>query len=57
VPPDKAAEFAEAWKEIGDEEIEVDVQPISLACLDLGDSADGSILAHELVTLGDLVKE
>lgn len=57
VPPDKAAEFAEAWKEIGEQEIEVDVESVPLAYLELGDGVDGSISANELVTLGDLVRE
>lgn len=57
VPPDKLPEFTAAWKEIGDQEIEVDVEPVPLAYLELSESADGSIQAHELVTLGDLVRE
>lgn len=57
VPDDKLSEFAAAWTEIGDEEIEVDVEPVPLGCLDLGDAADGAIQANELVTLGDLVTE
>ena len=57
VPPDKGAEFAAAWKEIGDQEIDVDVTPIPLAQLNLGDEANGSIEAHELIVLGDLVAE
>jgi hypothetical protein len=31
VPADKMPEFTAAWKAVGDEEIEVDVQPIPLA--------------------------
>lgn len=57
VPPDKTAEFTAAWAEIGSEEIEVDVEPIPLAQLDLGDAVVGSITANELITLGPLVKE
>lgn len=57
VPADKAEEFNAAWKAICDEEIEVEVEPIPLAQLDLGDSIDGAITANELVTLGDLVRE
>ncbi len=57
VPEDKLAEFLPAWKEIGDEEIEVDVEPVPLAYLDFGDNANGSISAAELVALGDLVRE
>lgn len=57
VPADKAAEFTAAWKEIGEQEIEVDVEAVPLAYLELGDSVDGSITANELVTLGELVCE
>lgn len=57
VPPDKLPEFNAAWAEIAGEEIEVDVEPVPLGCLDLGDNADGAIQAAELVTLGDLVTE
>lgn len=56
VPADKMQEFNAAWKEIGDQEIEVDVEPIPLDQLDLG-SANGSVTASELVTLGELVRE
>lgn len=55
VPADKMPEFTEAWKVIGNEEIEVDVQPIPLQSLSLPNGSDGAIEAHELVTLGDLV--
>lgn len=57
VPADKLAEFAAAWNEIGDQEIEVNVEPVSLAYLDLGAGTAASIKASELVTLGDLVRE
>lgn len=55
VPLDKMGEFTEAWKKIGGEEIDIDIEPIPLSQLDLGDNADGSIQASELITLGDLV--
>lgn len=57
VPADKMPEFTAAWKQIGDEEIDVDVQPIPLAQLSLSDSTDGAIEANELITLGDLVSD
>lgn len=57
VPADKMPEFTAAWKAIGDEEIDVDVQPIPLSCLSLGDSEEGAIEAHELITLGELVSD
>lgn len=57
VPADKMTEFMAAWKEIGDEEIEVEVEPVPLAYIDLGDSVAGSITANELITLGELVRE
>lgn len=55
VPPDKMPEFTAAWEALGNEEIEVDVQPIPLLSLSLPDGSDGAIEAHELATLGDLV--
>ncbi|MGC8534916.1 MAG: hypothetical protein ACP5QR_05210 [Rhizomicrobium sp.] len=57
VPADKMAEFAAAWADIAKEVIEVDVEPVPLAQLDLGDDVDGAIEVHELVALGDLVVE
>lgn len=57
VPPDKMPEFTAAWAEIANEEIEVDVEPLPLSCLDMGDNSDGAISASELVTLGELVVE
>lgn len=55
VPPDKAEEFGEAWKEIAEQKIEVEVEPIPLEQLDAG--GVGSITASELITLGELVRE
>ena len=58
VPEDKVSEFNAAWKEIGDEEIEVaDLEPIPIDQLTLANDANGAIEAIELITLGDLVKE
>lgn len=57
VPLDKMPEFTDTWKKIGDEEIGVDVEPIPLKCIDLGGMVNGSIEAHELATLGDLITE
>lgn len=57
VPEEKMTEFVEAWKEFAQDEIEVDVQPIPLECLDLGDSTDGAVSALELLALGELVAE
>jgi hypothetical protein len=51
VPPDKAAEFELKWREIADEEIEVDVQPIPLSQLSLGDDEESPISAGELFML------
>lgn len=56
VPPDKVAEFAAAWKEIGDTEIEVDVEPIPISFFSTPDNnADGPINADEIIQLGDLM--
>lgn len=57
VPADKMPEFTAAWKVIADEEIEVDVEPIPLGYLSLGDQTDGAIESTELITLGELVTE
>jgi hypothetical protein len=57
VPPDKMPEFLAAWKDLAAEEIEVDVEPVPLAQLDLGDAVAGCIQASELITLGELVRE
>lgn len=57
VPEDKMLEFGAAWKDFSGEEIDIDIEPIPLAQLDLGDGVDGSIGAAELITLGDLVRE
>lgn len=55
VPADKMPEFLEAWGKIASEDLEVDVQPIPLGQLDLGDGKDGCIHAAELIDLDDLV--
>lgn len=57
VPADKMEEYADAWKQVAEEEIDVNVEPIPLAQLDLGDTVAGSVTANELITLGDLVAE
>lgn len=57
VPPDKMPEFNEAWKVVGDQEIDVDVEPLPLSQLDLGNGTDGAIEARELITLGELVTD
>lgn len=57
VPLDKLDEFNAAWKEIGTQELAVDIEPIPLAMLDLGDSENGGIEAAELIALGELVAE
>jgi len=49
-------EFTKAWTAIGEEEIEVDVQPLPLSALSSPDG-DGAIEAHELQVLGVLVTE
>jgi hypothetical protein len=49
--------FNEAWGELAGEEIEVAVEPIPLALLDLGDSVAGAITAAELISLGELVTD
>lgn len=50
-------EFTAAWKDFASDEIEVAVEPIPLALIDLGDSVPGAITVGELSVLGDLVAE
>lgn len=57
VPLEKMPEFNEKWGAVLSQVIDVDVQAIPLAQLDLGDSVDGGISAQELVTLGCLVTD
>lgn len=57
VPPEKLEEFTAWWTDFGSETVEVDVQPIPLAQLDLGDSVAATVTAAELSILGDLVVE
>ncbi len=57
VPPEKTEEFHAAMAERMSADIEIDVEPIPLAMLDLGDDVDGAIEANELQALGDLVTE
>jgi hypothetical protein len=55
VPADQMADFQAKWGELAAEALEVDVQPILLAQLDLGDQVPGALTALELSSLGDLV--
>ena len=55
VPPAKIEEFQAKWADLVAEEIEVDVQPVPLSQLDLGDDVAGAITALELMGLGELV--
>lgn len=58
VPEDKLAEFQEKWKEIAEEEIEVDVQPVPLDQLCFaGPDIEATISGHEFIVLGSLVTE
>lgn len=57
VPPDKVEEFQAAWNDLAAEDIEVDVEAVPLAQLDLGDAVAGCISAGEMITLGDLVAD
>ena len=57
VPLDKMPEFNEKWGAILAQEIDVDLTPVPLCQLDLGDNVDGGISAAELVTLGCLVND
>ena len=54
--PDDQLPTAEAeWLAILSTEIDLDVEPIPLAAVDLGDNTNGSLSAQDLMSLGDLV--
>lgn len=55
VPPEQMSDFAAKWKEIADQELDIDVAPLALADLDLGSGTNGSVEAHELIILGDFI--
>lgn len=57
VPDDKAKDFAEKWKILGEDEVECDVKPISVRMFDLGTGSDGSIEGAEIIEMGNLVTE
>lgn len=57
IPDDKLPAAEAEWVAILATEIDVDVEPIPLAVLDLGDNANGSMSAQDLMALGDLVTE
>jgi hypothetical protein len=57
VPPERADEFMAKWKEIGEEMIEVEIDPLPLGHFDLGPEVPGPLKPAEIITLGDLVTE
>jgi len=57
VPQDKLKDFDEKWKIFGEEEIELDVKPISLKLFDLGTGTDGSVEGAEIIDMGALIVE
>lgn len=57
VPPEHMADFGAAWKLIADEEIEVELTPVPIGDLDVPGVANGSIEAHEIIALGDLITD
>lgn len=59
VPPDKLEEFEAHWREIAEQEIEVDIEPVPLDQLCFPDEkgVDGAISAHEMIVLGSLIAE
>lgn len=57
VPPEMATDFADKWKILGEEEIEVDVKPIQLKSFDLGTGSDGSVEGAEIIDMGELIVE
>jgi len=57
VPEDKLKDFEEKWKILGEEEIELDVKPISVKLFDLGTGTDGSVEGAEIIDMGALITE
>lgn len=57
ITPELQEAFIAQWKPLGEEEIEIDLQPIPLASLDLGQTTIGGITARELSILGELVRD
>lgn len=57
VPEDKLKDFEEKWKILGEEEIELDVKPISIKLFDLGTGTDGSVEGAEIIDMGALIVE
>jgi hypothetical protein len=55
VPHHRIAEFTAAMTEMGAIEIEVDVEPVAFADLDLGAGQNGGVEVGELIALGDFV--
>lgn len=55
--PECRAAWEVLWRPIADELIDVNVQPIPIGALSLGDGVDGTIQANELSILGELITE
>lgn len=56
VPDDKMEEFSAKWDELAKMELKIEVQPIPIDQLSLGDDQEGSISIEEFKILGDLVE-
>lgn len=54
VPNEKVDEFNAAWLELAQQEITIDIDPISIADVDLGPGTDGPIEASEFIAFGAL---
>jgi hypothetical protein len=57
VHDDDREKFEEEWKPIGDDECEVDVQPIPLSSISSGADAEGAPTMIEILNLGPLVHD
>lgn len=55
VPDDKMPEFIDWWKELASVEMDVNVEPIPIDQLSLGDAVEGSINYAEFAVLDNLV--
>lgn len=57
VPPESLAEFNAAWAEIAAEEVDIDVEPISVAAFETNERENGALTVADFAALGDLVVE
>lgn len=57
VPPASMDEFNAAWGEIAAEEIDIDVEPISVAAFETNERENGALTVADFAALGELIVE